>query len=130
MSKKREIPPVIGIGGAIGSGKSLVANQFTLHKAVVIDLDRLSRSLAGKGKILWRGIIKKFGPSFLDQKGNLLRGKLARVVFKNWNALFLLNRISHPILKNETKKSILHHPPSTMIIIDGAVLYEAGLIPL
>lgn len=130
MSKMERSIPIIGIGGAIGSGKSSIANSFIDQNATVIDLDLLSRDLSKKGKRLWKEVVLTFGSGFLDQKGELQRQKLGKVVFKNWKFLFQLNQISHPIFKNELKKFILHQPSSTMIVIDGAILFEAGLIPL
>ena len=130
MSKMERLIPIIGIGGAIGSGKSSIANSFIDQNATVIDLDLLSRDLSKKGKRLWKEVVLTFGSGFLDQKGELQRQKLGKVVFKNWKFLFQLNQISHPIFKNELKKFILHQLSSTMIVIDGAILFEAGLIPL
>ena len=130
MRKTRGSVPVIGVGGAIGSGKSSVASLFLAHQATIIDLDRLSRDLSQKGRRLWKEIIIAFGPSFLNHRGEINRKKLGRVVFKNWKALFLLNQITHPILRSKTIKLIQHHYPSKMIVIDGAVLYEAQLLSL
>lgn len=130
MGKIKDSVPIIGVGGATGSGKSAVAHELRKYKATIIDLDNLSRDLSQKGKQVWKEIVLTFGSGFLDHKGELQRKKLGRVVFKSWRFLFLLNRISHPILKNQLKKIILHQPPSAMIVIDGAILFEAGLIPL
>ena len=130
MSKKSGSVSIIGIGGAIGSGKSLVAGWFATHQATTIDLDRLSHDLTRKGKLLWKEMVTAFGPSFLNPKGEIQRKKLGKVIFKNWKALFLLNRVTHPILRNETRKQILRQPADSMIVIDGAVLYEAGFMPL
>jgi dephospho-CoA kinase len=130
MIKIKRSVPIIGVGGATGSGKSSVAHSFSTHNAMIIDLDRLSHDLSQKGRRLWKAVVLAFGSGFLNQKGELQRKKLGRVVFKSWRLLFQLNRISHPIFKNEIKKIILHQPPSAMIVIDGAILFEAGLIPL
>jgi dephospho-CoA kinase len=130
MSKIKGSVPIIGVGGATGSGKSSVAHSFRAYNAMIIDLDRLSHDLSRKGRRLWKALVLNFGSGFLDQKGELQRKKLGRVVFKNWKLLFLLNRISHPIFKNQLKKIILRQPPSAIVVIDGAILFEAGLIPL
>ncbi len=130
MGKMKGSVPIIGVGGATGSGKSSVAHSFRAYNATIIDLDHLSHDLSRKGRRLWKAVVLTFGSGFLDQKGELHRKKLGRVVFKNWKLLFLLNRISHPIFKNQLKKIILRQPPSAMIVIDGAILFEAGLIPL
>ena len=61
--------PIIGIVGAIGSGKSLVANSLIDQNARVIDLDLLCLDLSKKGKRLWKEVVLTFGSGFLDQKG-------------------------------------------------------------
>ena len=128
MIKIKRSVPIIGVGGATGSGKSSVAHSFSTHNAMIIDLDRLSHDLSQKGRRLWKAVVLAFGSGFLNQKGELQRKKLGRVIFKSWRLLFLLNRISHPFLKKI--KKIIQLPPSAMIVIDGAILFEAGLIPL
>jgi len=130
MRAKMISVPIIGVGGGIGSGKSLVAGLFAVHGATILNLDHLSLTLSSKGKPIWVEIVKTFGPSFLDRKGEINRKKVGKVVFQNWKMLFLLNQKTHPILKNETKKFILRLGSSSSLVIDGAVLYEAGLVPL
>ncbi|MEI6156821.1 MAG: dephospho-CoA kinase [Atribacterota bacterium] len=122
-------PMVTGIAGGSGSGKSTVAAFFRQQGMTVIDLDELARSLTRKEQPLWKAIVTVWGPFFLDPRGNILRAKLGRVVFQSWTWLFRLNQATHPLLKRDLQQSLAHSTPDSGIVIEGAVLYEAGLLP-
>lgn len=120
---------VLGIGGGLASGKSTVALLFAKRGIPVLVLDDLSRELSEKGKPLWRGIVCVFGRSFLDARGALQREKLARVVFRSWRMLFMLNQFAHPMLFFEAWRR-LRGFRKEWVALEGAVLFEAGFCPL
>ncbi|MGQ9622270.1 MAG: dephospho-CoA kinase [Candidatus Caldatribacteriaceae bacterium] len=120
---------VIGIGGGTASGKSTVASFFEEQDIPVLSLDDIARDLSQKGNPLWKRVVLLFGQSFLDERGYLKRRKLASVVFHSWRMLFLLNSLAHPLLFWETVRR-LHRTRGKVVVVDGAVLFEAGFCPL
>ena len=68
MIKIKRSVPIIGVGGATGSGKSSVAHSFSTHNAMIIDLDRLSHDplkrkavMESSGSCFWFRIFKPKG---------------------------------------------------------------------
>lgn len=122
--------PVWAIGGGTAAGKSTVARILREKGIEVWELDKLSRELSKKGGPLWKSIVKTFGPQFLTEKGELDRTKLGKMVFRDWENLFNLNSVTHPVLLQEVRKKLASVPPSRIVAIEGAVLFEAGFEPL
>ncbi|MEN3183380.1 MAG: dephospho-CoA kinase [Atribacterota bacterium] len=128
-STDREGYRVLGIGGGVASGKSTVASFLKEWGIPVLVLDDLARKLSEKGKPLWKAIVCAFGRFFLDAHGALHREKLARVAFRSWRMLFVLNSLTHPILFFETRR-YLSRFGKKWVAIEGAILFEAGFCPI
>lgn len=120
---------ILGIGGGVASGKSTVASFLEGQGIPVLVLDDLARELSAKGKPLWKAIVYGFGRSFLDSRGILQREKLARVAFRSWRMLFMLNALTHPLLFFEARRR-LQRLEKEWVAIEGAILFEAGFCPL
>ncbi|MCS7242419.1 MAG: dephospho-CoA kinase [Candidatus Caldatribacterium sp.] len=128
-STSSEGPKLLGIGGGVASGKSTVASLLREQGIPVLVLDDLARKLSAKGKPMWKAIVCVFGQSFLNARGMLQREKLARVVFRSWRMLFVLNALAHPLLFFETWRWLRRFEKG-WVAIEGAVLFEAGFCPL
>ena len=123
---------IIGLTGGIGTGKS-TASRF-LHDlgAVVLDADSLGHDTYKKGTELYSALIKVFGNEIVGDKGEVNRSRLGEIVFANQNLLNKLNSLVHPHIKNHIKKAIrtLDKKKTSMVVIDAAILIEAGLTDL
>ena len=115
---------LIGLTGNIGCGKTTVAHMFEDLGAEVIDADEIGHQLLEKEKIKKR-VVGIFTERVLNGKGSISRKKLRNLVFKDKKKLELLNSILHPLIVKEIKKKI-KASPSNLIVIDAAVLLEAG----
>ena len=124
------MPLVLAIGGGAAAGKSTVASILREKGIEVWELDKLSQELSQKGKPLWKNIVRTFGSQFLTKTGELDRAKLGKVVFRSWENLFKLNSATHSVLFQEVRKRLASVPPSQVVAIEGAVLFEAGFLPL
>ena len=89
---------IIGVTGSFGSGKTTVANMFRRYGFKVIDVDKLYHKDFYKNHPLRNKIKKEFG--------TLDRGKLKKIVFKDYKKLQKLNKITHPIIIKKTKEEI------------------------
>ena len=111
---------IIGITGSIGSGKTIVAKLFGRRGFKVIDADKFYAGLYKKNKAMRKSIKIEFG--------TISRKKIKKIAFSNPNKLLKLNRITHPIILNEIKKSINQikkENRNAKIIIDAPLLLES-----
>lgn len=120
---------VIGITGGIASGKSLVASELARRGAFVIDVDQVARALVEPGEPALDEIIREFGPRFRRDDGTLDRRALGMLVFSDGDALARLNEIMFPRLREATERQVREAlaRSHSIVVVDAAVLYEAGL---
>lgn len=86
---------MIGLTGAIGSGKSAATAAFAKAGARTADADQLARSALHSAE-LRPALLQRFGPAILDLSGEIDRQKLAALVFEDAEKLEALNAIVHP----------------------------------
>ena len=118
-------PPIIGLTGGIGSGKSAAASFFADLGASVIDADKASREVVKKGQPALLAISDYFGETVLRKDGSLNRPKLRAIVFKDAGKRKWLQSLMHPItnnwILNEIEKSHYHYT-----ILMNPLLIESG----
>lgn len=105
MSKYRS-PPIVGLTGGIGSGKSSVAELFRKLGIDVIDTDEIAHTLTQPGGIAIEPIRQTFGEHFFLQDGTLDRTALRKLVFTNSQAKQQLESILHPLIYQQTLRRI------------------------
>jgi dephospho-CoA kinase len=125
--------PVIGLTGAIGGGKSLVASLLAEQGARVIDADALGHQVLEDPPTRQR-VIDQFGARILQpaahgEPAGIDRKRLAGIVFNDAEALGLLETIVHPEMRRLAETTIeteVREGSSSLIVIDAAILFEAG----
>src|ERR1700730_19219402 len=75
-----QTPPVIGIIGGIGSGKSLVAGELVKHGGYLIAGDALGHEALRQADIKDQ-VLRRFGRDLVDETGEIQRRRLGRKVF-------------------------------------------------
>lgn len=125
--------PVVGLVGGVGSGKSSIARLVAENASVaLIDGDRAGHLVLRQPEVIHQ-LRQRFGDEILDEHQQIRRAALAREVFgpsdEQRDAKADLERIVHPrireILKTEIE-TIRADPKTTAILLDAAVLFEAG----
>ena len=121
--------PIIGLTGAIGSGKSTVCGILQRCGARIIDADQLAHQTYLPGKPCHQPIIATFGAGILAPDGTIDRQKLALLVFQNQSRMKQLTGLVWP----ETVKSIQQsiggirsQDIRAAIVIEAALLFQAG----
>lgn len=114
---------VIGLCGKIASGKDVVASLLEKKGFFIIDADKIGHEALKEKKIC---LVKKFGTSILDDKGEIERKKLGKIVFSKKSKLIELEKITHPWIKEKIIK-LIETNPQKKIIINAALLYPVGL---
>ncbi|MFM7057376.1 MAG: dephospho-CoA kinase [Planctomycetota bacterium] len=127
-------PPVIGLVGGVGSGKSSLVSGLTDFAVQVIDADRIGHQQLRQPAIR-AALVEHFGKNILGPDGDIHRPALAAVVFGDSPAqqlaLETLNRIVHPGIRTEILRQ-LSLAPRTLdaVFLDAALLLESGLASL
>lgn len=121
---------LIGLTGGIASGKSLVAEELKRLGAHLIDADEIAREVVNPGLPAYKEIVKEFGEGILNPDKTINRKALGNIVFSNPKLRNRLEQITHPRILGEMDKRILaiqNKDPKAIIVIDAALLIEAGL---
>ena len=120
--------PIIGILGAIGSGKSTVASEFAKLGCKVIDADKIVHKLL-KEETVRKRIMSLFGRDILNSAGKIDRKKLADLVFADGDKLASLNKVIHPLVLARAEQLIGQYSRQSSvkaIVLDMPLLAEVG----
>lgn len=118
----------LGLTGGIGSGKSTVAEFFTLHGAVVIDADAISRATTASGGPAIAAIAEAFGADFIAADGALDRGKMRQASFSDPTTRTRLESIIHPLVAREAaqREQNAEQAGARCVVFDIPLLVESA----
>lgn len=120
---------VLGIVGAVASGKTLVSSILEEFGAVVLSGDEIAHQVLREPEIV-RAIRERWGDSLLDDAGDVDRGRLATIVFGETEAarkeLEFLEKLVHPRVAQRLRKALdqLQAEAAKIVVIDAALLME------
>ena len=123
-------PPVIGITGSLGSGKSLFIEAVQDRGVVFIDADRLGHEVVGSSPDIRKKLAGAFGQDVLDSKGKLKRRLVRERAFADRDGLIKLNKAVHPALIRLLRERITQqkmNPWKKPVIVDCALIFEWGV---
>lgn len=120
----------VGLTGGIATGKSTVARLFRERGIPVVDADQIARDVVKKGSPGLESVLSHFGRDLVDDKGDLDRKKLGRIVFSSPAKLAELERILHPEIKAHTArvKKQLQDQGHSVAIYDVPLLFEKNMM--
>jgi dephospho-CoA kinase len=122
---------IIGVTGAIASGKSTLARIFNKKGAVLLDADVIAQSVIAEGLPAYNEILTCFGDAVVGAKKEIDRKQLARIVFNDAEKLKALNKIVHPKVEKEILQKLnglkSENASSKRVVLDVPLLFEAGL---
>ncbi|MCY2935988.1 MAG: dephospho-CoA kinase [Planctomycetota bacterium] len=133
---------VLGIVGGMGSGKSRIAKMLAVRGATVIDADAVGHALLDQGPVQ-EALVRKFGTDILgpdlgDGTRQIDRRALGAIVFSNEAARKALEESLHPRMRTTFERVISRlsrqvspkpgslRLPAPIVVLDAALLYEAG----
>ena len=121
---------VVGLTGAIGTGKSTVSQMLAARGATVVDADLLARRVVEPGGPAYAGVVERFGPSVVRPDGSLDRPALAEIVFSDAGALADLNALTHPPVKALIAERLAAEATSdAVVVLVVPLLVESGRYP-
>lgn len=116
---------VIGLTGGIGSGKSLAAEYFADHGALVIDADQLARAVIERGTTGFDEVVAVFGDSIL-KNGEIDRRALGELIFRDPDLKLKLEAIIHPRVRSEFEEAVASLTPDQTLVYEIPLLFETG----
>jgi len=123
---------VIGIIGGVACGKSFVAEQLRSLGAEIINVDEIGHAVLREPAVR-EALAGRWGDEVLDADGQVNRAAIARRVFSanpdGPGNLEFLESLVHPRIGQRLKTridSLLRERPGTSVVIDAALLIEAG----
>ncbi len=138
MPSRPNSPPVIGLTGSIGAGKSTVAKILADAGCVVSDSDALARE-AFKDPAVCAEIQKWWGASILDSHGQIDRSRIAAKIFPAVSASDTdraaadrerkrLEDLVHPWIHARRRGLFAQAPPTVKaLVIDAPLLLESKM---
>lgn len=120
-------PPLIGITGGMGSGKSAVTRY--LHQrfgGTCIDADAVCRELLEPGAAGWTAFRAVFGAAYLNPDQSVNRPLLRRTIFAEEEVRRKLESVLHPLAKREITRRVDTEPMDVFFLIEVPLLFEAG----
>ena len=120
-------PPVIGLTGGIGAGKSHVASLMAEAGCQVFDADAQAQSLLDTPEVR-DAIQRRFGPQSIDAQGLVNRRVVADRVFQHPEDRQVLESILHPRVALALEEAMGCMPQTIRaMVIDAPLLLEADL---
>ncbi len=125
--RNREIP-LVGLTGAIGSGKSTVSKLFKEAGIPVVDADQIANRLFLPGSALLSKIGETFGPGMILPDGSYNRKAMADLITRDPAAHKKLNALVHPAVKKAVEEEVSRRRSGNapFIIYDCPLLFETG----
>lgn len=118
-------PCLVGLTGGLASGKSTVAVLLGRRGVPVFDADAEVHRLYRAGQPGAAVVADAFGDDVLADDGSVDRGALAARVVGNHDAMQLLNRVVHPLVRRSVAawSAGLEEPAAA---VEAALLVETG----
>jgi len=120
-------PLSIGLTGGIGSGKSLVAEFFSLLGVPVYTSDVEAKKLMQTDITIRESLLNEFGDSVYSESGELNRAELANIIFNDAEALKKVNAIVHPQVRLHYQAWLEKQIEVAYVIQESAILFDTGL---
>jgi dephospho-CoA kinase len=119
----------IGITGGIGSGKSAVCSFFAHLGVPVLYADEIAKELSSTDSTIRKKLVALLGELAFQTDGSLNRSFIASEIFANKELQKKVEFIIHPRVEKEIERQIkeLAHRRELIIIVEAALIYEAGL---
>ncbi|MEO9482645.1 MAG: dephospho-CoA kinase [Ekhidna sp.] len=118
-------PPILGVTGGIGSGKSTVCKVFETLGAITYYADNRAKWLMSNDGALVDEIKQLFGENAF-KAGVLDRKYIADIVFKDQTVLERLNELVHPAVAKDVIQWIDDNKEAPLLLKEAALLFETG----
>ncbi len=124
------VPPVIGLTGGIGSGKSTALAAFERRGAAVLSSDDVVHRLYREADVA-AAVVERFGRELLDEAGEVDRAILRERAAADPGGFSFLEGLIHPRIEGARTAWIDRQrglqPPPPLLVCEVPLLFEVGL---
>ena len=123
-------PVAVAITGGIGAGKSTALDAFRRHGAATVSSDEIVHHLLAENDTVRDALVEKLGSQVIGTDGRPDRAAIARIVFRDPEALSFLEALLHPLVSQEylawrEQLGTLDDPP-VVCVTEVPLLFEVG----
>lgn len=117
------------MAGGIGAGKSTVARLFEQAGCCLIASDQMIAA-AYTHPAVKRAVVERFGEEVLNPAGQIDRGRIADIVFRDADQRVWLEKLLHPVANQariQVMEQAANDPAVLAYVWDSPLLFEARL---
>ncbi len=114
----------VAIVGNIASGKSQVEKIISNLGYPVADTDKINNKLLTEDLFIKEEIKKNFGENICDEKGNISKSQLGKIIFDNKEAKNKLESILHPKIFEKINDFFREQKNSILAFVSIPLLFE------
>lgn len=118
---------IIGLTGAIGSGKSFVAHIFETFQIPIYNSDYWAKQLVTQNKNVRQKIKTLLGENSYHTDGSYNTVYVSNMVFNNNELLQQLNEIIHPAVAKHFEQFVAQNAQASYVIKETALLFEKNI---
>ena len=120
---------ILGLTGNIGCGKSSLSKIFSDNNIDIVDADIIARQIYDDEKLL-KKVYDTFGYDIKNEDGSLNRKALGKIVFNDDKKLIKLNKLTHPVIRQDVTKEIKEYKKQNkkIVVLDAALLIESNYL--
>ena len=120
---------ILGLTGNIGCGKSSLSAIFSENNIDIVDADIIARQIYDDEKLL-KKVYDTFGTDIKNKDGSLNRKALGKIVFNDDKKLFQLNKLTHPVIRQNVINQIEEYKKQNkkIVVLDAALLVESDYL--
>ena len=120
---------ILGLTGNIGCGKSSLSTIFRDNSIDIVDADIIARQIYDDENLL-KKVYDTFGTNIKNKDGSLNIKALGRIVFNNEEKLIQLNKLTHPVIRENVTNQIEEYKKQNkkIIVLDAALLIESDYL--
>ena len=116
---------IIGLTGGIGSGKTTVSNIFSSLGVPVFNADYEAKQLYKRPEVIGRVIEILKDKNIVDVNGEIIKSKIAAIIFNDSGKRDALNNLLHPMVKKRFIEWQSAHD-FNYCLREAAILIESG----
>jgi len=119
--------PVVGLVGAIGAGKTAVADLLAARGGAVVDGDQLGHAALERPDVKAK-LVARWGERVLKPDGSVNRRAVGGIVFADPAERKALEAVVFPVIgamAAERVRAADRDPKARFVVLDAAVMFEA-----
>lgn len=125
MSSSNKRPLLVALTGGIGSGKTIVSQQFERFGVPCFFADKVAGAYYNDSEFC-KQLIPILGEQIFTERGTPDKRKIAEIVFADAEKLKQLNSLIHPKVMSDFALWVDEHIDSPYVIQENAILFEHG----